>query len=158
MVLLCPHYLFFTPPKPLRYGHRPDRAPAIPGRRRVPAMTRQPYPPARRDDVVDDLHGTPVPDPYRWLEDPDDPATKEWLSAQETLFTAGTAALPGRERFRARVAELLKSGSVGAPVWRGERRMFMRRTPSRSTPCSTPSTPAAPSGRCWTRWRSTRPG
>ncbi|GIH78797.1 prolyl oligopeptidase family serine peptidase [Planobispora longispora] len=92
-------------------------------------MTRQPYPPARRDDVVDDLHGTPVPDPYRWLEDPDDPATKEWLSAQETLFTAGTAALPGRERFRARVAELLKSGSVGAPVWRGERRMFMRRTP-----------------------------
>ncbi|WP_068925786.1 prolyl oligopeptidase family serine peptidase [Planobispora rosea] len=92
-------------------------------------MTRQPYPPARRDDVVDDLHGVLVPDPYRWLEDPDDPATKEWLAAQETLFAAETGALPGRERFRARVAELLRSGTVGAPVWRGERHMFMRRTP-----------------------------
>ncbi|GGL44035.1 prolyl oligopeptidase family serine peptidase [Planomonospora parontospora] len=92
-------------------------------------MTRQPYPPARRDDVVEDLHGTPVPDPYRWLEDPDDPATAEWLAAQEKLFTAGMGELPGRERFRARVAELLRSGSVGAPVWRGERRFFMRRTP-----------------------------
>ncbi|GAT70946.1 peptidase S9 [Planomonospora sphaerica] len=92
-------------------------------------MTRQPYPPARRDDVVEDLHGTPVPDPYRWLEDPDDPATAAWLAAQERLFTAEMGELPGRERFKARVAELLKSGSVGAPVWRGERHFFMRRTP-----------------------------
>ncbi|WP_449060296.1 prolyl oligopeptidase family serine peptidase [Planomonospora algeriensis] len=92
-------------------------------------MTRQPYPPARRDDVVEDLHGTPVPDPYRWLEDSDGPATAEWLAAQEKLFTTEMGGLPGRERFRARVAELLKSGSVGAPVWRGERRFFTRRTP-----------------------------
>lgn len=90
-------------------------------------MTRQPYPPARRDDIVDDLHGTPVPDPYRWLEDPDDPATKEWLEAQDTLFRS--AELAGRDGFRDRVTELLKSGSIGAPTWRGERRFFMRRTP-----------------------------
>ncbi|GGK89151.1 prolyl endopeptidase [Planomonospora parontospora subsp. parontospora] len=92
-------------------------------------MTRQPYPPARRDDVVEDLHGTPVPDPYRWLEDPDEPATAAWLADQERLFTAEMGELPGRERFKARVAELLRSGSVGAPVWRGERHFFMRRTP-----------------------------
>ncbi|GIH94055.1 prolyl oligopeptidase family protein [Planobispora siamensis] len=92
-------------------------------------MTRQPYPPARRDDVVDELHGTSVPDPYRWLEDSDDPVTKEWLEAQESLFAAEVKALPGRERFRERIAELLKSGSVGAPVWRGGRHFFMRRTP-----------------------------
>ncbi|GAA3118166.1 prolyl oligopeptidase family serine peptidase [Planomonospora alba] len=92
-------------------------------------MTRQPYPPARRDDVVDDLHGVPVPDPYRWLEDPDAPETGEWLAAQEKLFTSELGALPGRDRFKARVAELLRSGTVGAPVWRGERSFFMRRTP-----------------------------
>ncbi|WP_406312991.1 prolyl oligopeptidase family serine peptidase [Streptosporangium sp. NBC_01639] len=92
-------------------------------------MTRQPYPLAGRDGLVENLHGTPVPDPYRWLEDPDDPATKSWLADEEQLFTAEMDALPGREGFKARIAELLRSGSIGAPVWRGERRFFMRRTP-----------------------------
>ncbi|MGW5486761.1 prolyl oligopeptidase family serine peptidase [Streptosporangium sandarakinum] len=92
-------------------------------------MTRQPYPPASRDDIVENLHGTPVSDPYRWLEDPDDPATEGWLAAQEKLFAAEMSALPGREAFRSRIAELLRSGSVGAPVWRGNRAFFTRRTP-----------------------------
>ncbi|MEU9837257.1 prolyl oligopeptidase family serine peptidase [Streptosporangium sp. NPDC048047] len=92
-------------------------------------MTRQPYPPASRDDIVENPHGTPVPDPYRWLEDPDDPATQGWLAAQEKLFAAEMSALPGREAFRSRITELLRSGSVGAPVWRGNRSFFTRRTP-----------------------------
>jgi prolyl oligopeptidase len=92
-------------------------------------MTRQPYPPATRTDITDTLHGTSVPDPYRWLENRDDPATKEWLEAQDELFEAAIPALPGRSRFRGRVAELLRSGSVGVPIWRGDRHFFMRRTP-----------------------------
>ncbi|GAA0391195.1 prolyl endopeptidase [Acrocarpospora corrugata] len=68
-----------------------------------------------------------MPDPYRWLEDPDAPEVKEWLEAQGELF--GQAGLAGRERFRGRVEELLKSGSIGAPTWRGSRHFFMRRTP-----------------------------
>lgn len=95
-------------------------------------MSRPQYPSARRDDIVDDLHGTPVPDPYRWLEDPDDPEVKEWLDAQETLFRS--AELEGREHFRGRVAELLRSGSVGTPSWRGERRFFTRRSPEQEHP------------------------
>ncbi|MEV8632609.1 prolyl oligopeptidase family serine peptidase [Streptosporangium sp. NPDC051023] len=92
-------------------------------------MTRQPYPPAGRDDLVEELHGVPVADPYRWLEDPGNPATEEWLAAQEKLFSVELETLPGRDAFKARVTELLRSGSIGTPVWRGDRRFFMRRTP-----------------------------
>ncbi|GAA4196684.1 prolyl oligopeptidase family serine peptidase [Microbispora amethystogenes] len=95
-------------------------------------MSRPQYPSARRDDIVDDLHGTPVPDPYRWLEDSDAPEVKEWLDAQETLFRS--AELEGRDHFRDRVAELLRSGSVGTPSWRGGRRFFTRRSPEQEHP------------------------
>ncbi|MER7505759.1 prolyl oligopeptidase family serine peptidase [Nonomuraea pusilla] len=88
-------------------------------------MTRPPYPTARREDIVDLVHGTPVPDPYRWLEDPDSPETKEWLLAQAGLF----AERNGPQRFKHRITELLRSGSVGTPAWRGDRCFFSRRTP-----------------------------
>ncbi|MFB4282463.1 prolyl oligopeptidase family protein [Nonomuraea sp. MTCD27] len=88
-------------------------------------MTGEPYPTARREDIVDILHETPVPDPYRWLEDPDSPETKGWLLAQAELFGSER----GPQRFKSRIAELLRSGSVGAPAWRGERYFFSRRTP-----------------------------
>ncbi|WP_327590062.1 prolyl oligopeptidase family serine peptidase [Nonomuraea sp. NBC_00507] len=88
-------------------------------------MTREPYPTARREETVDILHGTPVPDPYRWLEDPDSPETKGWLLAQAELFSRGR----GPQRFKSRIAELLRSGSVGTPAWRGGRHFFSRRTP-----------------------------
>src|SRR5205085_8325696 len=46
-----------------------------------PAMTT--YPPAPRQDIVEDIHGHAVADPYRWLEDADDPATRAWSKAQD---------------------------------------------------------------------------
>lgn len=84
------------------------------------------YPPAERQPVLDNLHGHRVPDPYRWLEDPLTPATAAWSKAQDELWQHYTAALPDRDRWHARVAELSRTGAVSTPLWRGERRFVVR--------------------------------
>ena len=90
-----------------------------------PAAT---YPAAHRLDLVEDLHGRRVADPYRWLEAADGDQTRAWASSQDALLAAHRERWPGRERLRARLAELLAAGMVSAPVWRGDRPFFMRRT------------------------------
>ncbi|MCP2341897.1 prolyl oligopeptidase family serine peptidase [Actinomadura rupiterrae] len=97
-------------------------------------MTRPQYPSAPRQDVADDLHGHRVPDPYRWLEDAGSEDTAKWLAAQDELFHQTVDGLPGRDRLRARLGELLGAGSVGAPVWRGDRRFFTRRRAEQEHP------------------------
>ena len=86
------------------------------------------YPPADRADLVEDLFGHTVADPYRWLEDPASEATRAWSEAQDELFSDQRAGWPGRDRLRRRLLELLRAGIVSAPIWRGERQFFMRRT------------------------------
>ena len=93
-------------------------------------MTAAPaYPRAERLDLVDHLHGRAVADPYRWLEDPDDPRTREWSAAQDTLARAHLDALPGRDRLAATLGALTDAGWVGVPVWRAGRRFASRREP-----------------------------
>ena len=87
------------------------------------------YPAAERLDLVEQLHGIPVADPYRWLEDPADPRTEAWSQAEDELARTTMDALPGRDRLTARLTELQRTGSVHAPSWRGDRAFFTRREP-----------------------------
>src|SRR5215831_15629735 len=93
------------------------------------ASFRAQYPPARRLDLVEDLFGHRVADPYRWLEDTGAPGTREWLAAEDELWAAYRADLPGRDAFAARVGELLQVGYVSVPAWRGTSRFYTRRDP-----------------------------
>ncbi|MGW0663283.1 prolyl oligopeptidase family serine peptidase [Streptodolium elevatio] len=92
-------------------------------------MTRPDYPPAPRSDTVDVLAGRPVPDPFRPLEDPSSEGTRAWSRAQAEIFATAASELPERDRLRDRVAALLATGTVGAPLWRGDRCFFRRRLP-----------------------------
>jgi len=92
-------------------------------------MDRPAYPSAPRLDISDEFHGTPVPDPYRWLEDPADPRTEEWLRQQAALMADERRAWTSREHFAGRVDQLLGSGTVSPPYWRGDRHFLLRREP-----------------------------
>lgn len=79
------------------------------------------YPPARRSDQVDVLHGEPVADPYRWLEDAASPETQDWVSAQQSLTDGWLAAVPTREQLRRELGDLWNYPKAGAPFTRGPR-------------------------------------
>ena len=81
---------------------------------------------ARRDDTVDDYHGTIVADPYRWLEDAAAPDTLAWIEAQNAITEQYFAAIPAhrgqidRASIRARITALWNYPKYSAPFKKGE--------------------------------------
>lgn len=86
------------------------------------------YPPSAKGDVVDDYHGTRVPDPYRWMEDLDATATAEWVAAQNAVTDPYLAALPLRSRLNARLTELWNYPRVGLPVTENGQLFYAKNT------------------------------
>ena len=58
-------------------------------------------------------------DPYRWLEDGDDPAVQAWAADQNARTRAFLDAIPSRPRWHARLLELLRVGQSSAPALAG---------------------------------------
>ncbi|HET6305489.1 MAG TPA: prolyl oligopeptidase family serine peptidase [Myxococcota bacterium] len=86
------------------------------------------YPEAPRADQVDVLHGVPIPDPWRSLEDLDAPATRAWVEAEDALARDYLARLPAREALRQRLVTLWNFERFGVPVRRGDRVFFTHNT------------------------------
>lgn len=82
------------------------------------------YPPARREDLVETLHGAPVADPYRWLEDDHSPETSAWVAAQNQLTNAFLERIPARARYRQRLSEVWDYEQYGVPFKKGARWFF----------------------------------
>lgn len=93
--------------------------PAVSNARAADALP--PYPPARRSDQVDVLHGEPVADPYRWLEEAMSPETRDWVRAQQALTDGWLARIPTREQLRHELTELWDYPKATAPFRRGTR-------------------------------------
>ena len=74
------------------------------------------YPETPRGEVLDDLHGRFIADPYRWLEDPDSPETVDWVRRQNELTNAQLAQLDDREWFRSTMHAVVARPRAGVPV------------------------------------------
>lgn len=89
---------------------------------------RMSYPETKKIDHVDDLHGTKVPDPYRWLED-DVRQSKDvaaWVEAQNKVTFAHLEGIPQRDAIRQRITELWNYEKYGVPFKAGQRYCYFK--------------------------------
>ncbi len=87
------------------------------------------------DPVTDILHGVPVTDPYRWLEDGNSPRTRKWLEEQTRFARAYLGSIPGRDRIRERIREFLAVETYDSLHKFGGRYFFRKRIPDQQQPC-----------------------
>jgi prolyl oligopeptidase len=81
-------------------------------------------------EVVDDYFGTKIVDPYRWLEDLKSPEVSAWMKAQNDYTRSVLDRIPGRDKLRARIAQLDDTGvRVSAFQSYGGRWFYLKRAP-----------------------------
>ena len=78
------------------------------------------YPTTKKGDVVDNYFGTPVPDPYRWLEDDKSAETAEWVKAQNDFTFAYLSKIPYRNTIKEKLQKLWNYERIGAPFTEGD--------------------------------------
>ncbi|CEG50038.1 prolyl endopeptidase [Plasmopara halstedii] len=84
------------------------------------------YPAVRRGDVVENLHGVQVADPYRWLEDPDSPETREFVTKQNEVTQRVLTKMPFVAETKERMTELFNYEKYSAPRKHGGKYVFSK--------------------------------
>jgi len=78
------------------------------------------YPLTRQDNVVDTILGTPVPDPYRWLEDDMSAETATWVSEQNKITFGYLEQIPYREELKEKLTAMWNYERYSAPFIEGD--------------------------------------
>ena len=84
------------------------------------------YPDSHRGDTVETLHGQPIADPYRWLEDPNSADTKTWIEAENQLTFGFLEQIPARTRIKERLTKLWDYERYGTPSREGNWYIFAK--------------------------------
>ena len=87
-------------------------------------------PVAKRVVASDDYYGTTVLDPYRWMENANDPELVAWLKAQNARTRALLGKTPGSAAMRKRVSALSGELSVTRKVRAADSRLFFEQLPA----------------------------
>jgi prolyl oligopeptidase len=100
----------------------------------VPGLISRP-PTTAIEPVTDVLHGLPITDPYRWLEDQNSPLTRAWIEEQTRYARSYLDNVPGREPIRRRVREFLAIETYDSFQKAGNRYFFRKRLRDQEQPC-----------------------
>ena len=83
-------------------------------------------PETRTVEAIDTFFGTPVPDPYRWLEDDRDPEVEAWVAAQNEYTQAYLSQIDYRPQLEKRLGQLLDYERVSSPRKVGDYYFFYK--------------------------------
>jgi prolyl oligopeptidase len=100
----------------------------------MPGLTLSP-PLSAIEPVTEILHGIPVSDHYRWLEEQDSPRTRAWISEQTRYARAYLDQISGREKIRKRVREFLAVETYDSVQKAGGRYFFRKRLADQEQAC-----------------------
>ena len=84
------------------------------------------YPHTKRVEQIDNYHGVEVPDPYRWLENPDSESTKDWVAAQNKITFGYLNNIAAKEKIQQRLTQLWDYEKYGSPFKRGQRYFYFK--------------------------------
>jgi len=73
------------------------------------------YPAAPQNDQVDGYPGTKVADPYRPLENPDSPESRQWIEAENKITFDFLKTIPERDQMQKRLTEVWDFERFGVP-------------------------------------------
>ncbi|MBM75343.1 MAG: hypothetical protein CMK59_08070, partial [Proteobacteria bacterium] len=91
-------YLFILSCAPKKWSHRGP----------LPELT-------KREDIVEDIHGIQISDPYRWLEDGNSQEVKAWVDVQNLRFEEYIENVPQRKHLYDRLEELWRYDDEDVP-------------------------------------------
>jgi prolyl oligopeptidase len=81
----------------------------------------------KRLDIVEELHGVKVEDPYRWLEDASKADVKSWMDVQNKSARDYLSKLSQRDALQKRLTELYYVDEIGTPYKRGDHYFIWKR-------------------------------
>lgn len=84
------------------------------------------YPDVKKDETVDDYHGTAIQDPYRWLEDDNSKETAEWVTNQNKVTFDYLDQIPYRDAIKNRLKDVWNFERFGTPFKEGGKYYYFK--------------------------------
>jgi prolyl oligopeptidase len=78
------------------------------------------YPETKKETQTDNYFGTSVADPYRWLEDDNSAATKDWVTEQNKVTFGYLDKIPYRSQWLKRLEEINNYPKYSTPSRKNE--------------------------------------
>jgi prolyl oligopeptidase len=91
-------------------------------------------PKVKVEPVEDTIQGHKIVDPYRYMEDADNPDTQAYVRDELAYARRILDPLAGRDKINARLEELLAIGTIGAPQLGGHYYFYTRREGTQNQP------------------------